>query len=222
MQITEQPSFYDHLEKKSVREILEDINQEDQKVALAVQKAIPQIEELVNQIVPRMKQGGRIFYMGAGTSGRLGVLDASEIPPTFGMSPNWIIGLIAGGDTALRNPVEGAEDDENRGWEELVEHQINEKDTVIGIAASGRVAMQAEYCICGKGMIISGDMFEYGNIAGCGIEDIDTSPVCSHPYFLFEFGHAQYDVTAQTGVLSGIAGYQFSLGGETLDAIVVG
>ena len=119
MQITEQPSLYDHLEKKSVREILEDINQEDQKVALAVQKAIPQIEELVNQIVPRMKQGGRIFYMGAGTSGRLGVLDASEIPPTFGMSPNWIIGLIAGG------------------WEELVEHQINEKDTVIGIAASG-------------------------------------------------------------------------------------
>lgn len=109
MQITEQPSLYDHLEKKSVREILEDINQEDQKVALAVQKAIPQIEELVNQIVPRMKQGGRIFYMGAGTSGRLGVLDASEIPPTFGMSPNWIIGLIAGGDTALRNPVEGAE-----------------------------------------------------------------------------------------------------------------
>ena len=137
MQITEQPSLYDHLEKKSVREILEDINQEDQKVALAVQKAIPQIEELVNQIVPRMRQGGRIFYMGAGTSGRLGVLDASEIPPTFGMSPNWIIGLIAGGDTALRNPVEGAEDDENRGWEELVEHQINEKDTVIGIAASG-------------------------------------------------------------------------------------
>ena len=87
MQITEQPSLYDNLEKKSVREILEDINREDQKVALAVQKAIPQIEQLVNQIVPRMKQGGRIFYMGAGTSGRLGVLDASEIPPTFGMPP---------------------------------------------------------------------------------------------------------------------------------------
>lgn len=97
MQITEQPSLYDNLEKKSVREILEDINREDQKVALAVQKAIPQIEQLVNQIVPRMKQGGRIFYMGAGTSGRLGVLDASEIPPTFGMPPTWIIGLIAGG-----------------------------------------------------------------------------------------------------------------------------
>ena len=137
MQITEQPSLYDHLEKKSVREILEDINREDQKVASAVQKAIPQIEHLVNLIVPRMRQGGRIFYMGAGTSGRLGVLDASEVPPTFGMSPNWIIGLIAGGDTALRNPVEGAEDDTNRGWEELTEHHINNKDTVIGIAASG-------------------------------------------------------------------------------------
>ena len=123
--------------KKSVREILEDINREDQKVASAVQKAIPQIEHLVNLIVPRMRQGGRIFYMGAGTSGRLGVLDASEVPPTFGMSPNWIIGLIAGGDTALRNPVEGAEDDTNRGWEELTEHHINNKDTVIGIAASG-------------------------------------------------------------------------------------
>ena len=137
MQITEQPSLYDNLEKKSVREILEDINREDQKVALAVQKAIPQIEQLVNQIVPRMKQGGRIFYMGAGTSGRLGVLDASEIPPTFGMPPTWIIGLIAGGDTALRNPVEGAEDDMSRGWEELTEYHINQKDTVIGIAASG-------------------------------------------------------------------------------------
>ena len=96
VKISEQPSLYSDLEKKSVREILEDINTEDQKVALAVQKAIPQIEKLVTQIVPRMKQGGRIFYMGAGTSGRLGVLDASEIPPTFGMPPTLIIGLIAG------------------------------------------------------------------------------------------------------------------------------
>lgn len=135
--ITEQPSLYDDLEKKSVRELLEDINNEDQKVALAVQKAIPQIEKLVTQIVPRMKQGGRIFYMGAGTSGRLGVLDASEIPPTFGMPPTWVIGLIAGGDRALRNPVENAEDNTTRGWEELMEHHITDKDTVIGIAASG-------------------------------------------------------------------------------------
>lgn len=137
IKISEQPSLYNDLEKKSIREILEDINAEDQKVALATQKAIPQIEKLVSQIVPRMKQGGRIFYMGAGTSGRLGVLDASEIPPTFGMPPTLVIGLIAGGDTALRNPVENAEDDTRRGWEELVEHHINDKDTVIGIAASG-------------------------------------------------------------------------------------
>ena len=137
IKITEQPSLYNDLEKKSVRELLEGINNEDQKVAIAVQKAIPQIEKLVSQIVPRMKQGGRIFYMGAGTSGRLGVLDASEIPPTFGMPPTLVIGLIAGGDTALRNPVENAEDNTERGWEELVEHNINEKDTVIGIAASG-------------------------------------------------------------------------------------
>ena len=137
IKISEQPSLYNDLEKKSIREILEDINAEDQKVALATQKAIPQIEKLVSQIVPRMKQGGRIFYMGAGTSGRLGVLDASEIPPTFGMPPTLVIGLIAGGDTALRNPVENAEDDTRRGWEELVEHNINDKDTVIGIAASG-------------------------------------------------------------------------------------
>ena len=137
IKISEQPSLYNDLEKKSVREILEDINTEDQKVALAVQKAIPQIEKLVTQIVPRMKQGGRIFYMGAGTSGRLGVLDASEIPPTFGMPNTLVIGLIAGGDTALRNPVENAEDDIHRGWEELVERNITTKDTVIGIAASG-------------------------------------------------------------------------------------
>ncbi|KAA6335751.1 N-acetylmuramic acid 6-phosphate etherase [termite gut metagenome] len=137
IKITEQPSLYNDLEKKTVRELLEAINTEDQKVALATQKAIPQIEKLVNQIVPRMKQGGRLFYMGAGTSGRLGVLDASEIPPTFGLPPTLVIGLIAGGDTALRNPVENAEDDTERGWQELVEHNITNRDTVIGIAASG-------------------------------------------------------------------------------------
>ncbi|MEZ7947406.1 MAG: N-acetylmuramic acid 6-phosphate etherase [Macellibacteroides fermentans] len=137
VKITEQPSLYDDLEKKSVLELLQEINAEDQRVALAVQKVIPQIEKLVSQIVPRMKQGGRIFYMGAGTSGRLGVLDASEIPPTFGMPPTLVVGLIAGGDVALRNPVENAEDDEERGWIELQERHVNEKDTVIGIAASG-------------------------------------------------------------------------------------
>ena len=111
VKISEQPSLYNDLEKKSVHDILTEINTEDHKVADAVQKAIPQIEKLVTGIVPRMKKGGRIFYMGAGTSGRLGVLDASEIPPTFGMEPTWVIGIIAGGDVALRNPVENAEDD---------------------------------------------------------------------------------------------------------------
>lgn len=135
--ISEQPSLYNDLEKKSVREILDDINAEDQKVALAVQKVIPQIEKLVKEITQRMKKGGRIFYLGAGTSGRLGVLDASEIPPTFGMPPTLVIGLIAGGDTALRNPVENAEDNTRKGWEELLNHSINKNDTVIGIAASG-------------------------------------------------------------------------------------
>lgn len=135
--ITEEASLYNDLEHKSVEELLQDINTEDQKVALAVQKTIPQIAKLVKLIVPKMKRGGRIFYMGAGTSGRLGVLDASELPPTFGVSKTLVIGLIAGGDTALRNAVEAAEDDEEHGWNELAEHNINSNDTVIGIAASG-------------------------------------------------------------------------------------
>lgn len=137
IKITEQTSLYNNLEEKPVLELLTDINHEDQKVAVAVEKAIPQIEKLVTQIVSRMKQGGRIFYMGAGTSGRLGVLDASEIPPTFGMPNTLVIGLIAGGDKALRNPVEKAEDNTEAGWTELQSHNINDRDTVIGIAASG-------------------------------------------------------------------------------------
>lgn len=137
VKISEQPSLYNDLEKKSVGEILHEINAEDKKVAFAVEKAIPQIEKLVIEIVSRMRRGGRIFYMGAGTSGRLGVLDASEIPPTFGMDPSWVIGIIAGGDTALRNPVENAEDDTEQGWKDLQAFDINDRDTVIGIAASG-------------------------------------------------------------------------------------
>jgi N-acetylmuramic acid 6-phosphate etherase len=135
--ITEQSSLHDNLDKKSVLELLTEMNEEDRKVPLAVSKVIPQIEVLVTKIVERMQRGGRIFYLGAGTSGRLGVLDASEIPPTFGMPPHFVNGLIAGGDTALRNPVENAEDNSERGWEELVEKNININDVVIGIAASG-------------------------------------------------------------------------------------
>ncbi len=137
IKISEQPSLYDDLEKKSVHQLLTEINQEDHKVADAVQKAIPHIERLVIEIVKRMKRGGRIFYMGAGTSGRLGVLDASEIPPTFGMDPGWIIGIIAGGDYALRNAVENAEDDETQAWKDLQDYNVTSNDTVIGIAASG-------------------------------------------------------------------------------------
>ncbi len=135
--ITESESLYHNLDQQSVRELLEEINREDQKVALAVQQTIPAIEQLVTGIVARMKQGGRLFYLGAGTSGRLGVLDASEIPPTFGMPNTYVIGLIAGGDTALRNPVEAAEDDINKGWKELQDRGVNSLDTVVGIAASG-------------------------------------------------------------------------------------
>lgn len=135
--VTEQSSLHDNLDQKSVLQLMTEMNEEDQKVALAVKEAIPQITALVEQIVPRMQQGGRIFYMGAGTSGRLGVLDASEIPPTFGMPPTLVVGLIAGGDFALRNPVENAEDDIDKGWKELQEHNITKLDTVIGIASSG-------------------------------------------------------------------------------------
>ena len=135
--VTEQPSLHTNLDKKSVSQLLMEMNEEDQKVALAVHKAIPQIEELVEKIVERMNRGGRIFYVGAGTSGRLGVLDGSEIPPTFGMPPHLVIGLIAGGEKALRNPVENAEDDLTKAWEELESYQINATDAVIGIAASG-------------------------------------------------------------------------------------
>jgi N-acetylmuramic acid 6-phosphate etherase len=135
--ITEQPSLHSKLDKKSVGQLLVEMNEEDQKVALAVQKVIPKIEELVEKIVVRMNRGGRIFYIGAGTSGRLGVLDASEIPPTFGMPSHLVVGLIAGGERALRNSVENAEDDTEKAWQELQNYEVNTTDTVIGIAASG-------------------------------------------------------------------------------------
>lgn len=138
MSITESESNHNHLEQMSVKELLTHINQEDQTVAHAVEKVIPQIEALVNEIIPRMQKGGRLFYIGAGTSGRLGVVDASECPPTYGVEHGMVVGLIAGGDSAIRKAVEFAEDDENQAWEDLKEYMINHKDTVIGIAASGR------------------------------------------------------------------------------------
>lgn len=134
---TEQSSKYEHLEKMSVQELLVNINQEDKTVPLAVEKALPQITILVEQVVIKMKKGGRLFYIGAGTSGRLGVVDASECPPTFGVPFDLVNGIIAGGDAAIRKAVENAEDNTTQAWLDLQEYQINTNDVVIGIAASG-------------------------------------------------------------------------------------
>lgn len=134
---TEQASNYDHLEKMSVRELLTSINSEDLNVPLAVKKIIPKIELLVAGIVARMTNGGRLFYIGAGTSGRLGILDASECPPTFGVPHGLVVGIIAGGDTAIRKAVEFAEDSTSQCWKDLKKYDIDQQDTVIGIAASG-------------------------------------------------------------------------------------
>jgi N-acetylmuramic acid 6-phosphate etherase len=134
---TEQDSYYNHLEKMTVKELLLNMNTEDKTVPLAVAKQLSKIEILIGQIVKKMKTGGRLFYIGAGTSGRLGILDASECPPTFGVSHNLVIGLIAGGDTAIRKSVEYAEDSTVQGWKDLQEYNISVKDVVIGIAASG-------------------------------------------------------------------------------------
>lgn len=134
---TESNSHYNHLEKMEVKELLVNINKEDQTVAQSVSKAIPQIEIVTKRVISKLKEGGRLFYLGAGTSGRMGILDASECPPTFGVSHDLVIGLIAGGDSAIRKAVEFAEDSELEGWKDLKEYDISSEDFVIGIAASG-------------------------------------------------------------------------------------
>ncbi len=137
IKITETPSEYTDLEFMSTRSILENINKEDQKVAEAVQKVIPQLSKLVDALEERFYREGRLFYIGAGTSGRLGILDASEIPPTYGMPHDRVIGLIAGGDSAIRKAVEFAEDNTKQAWIDLKSYDISEKDVLVGIAASG-------------------------------------------------------------------------------------
>ncbi|WP_113662116.1 N-acetylmuramic acid 6-phosphate etherase [Pedobacter nanyangensis] len=135
--VTEQESKYKDIDKMSVIEVLKGINEEDKLVPLAVEKALPQIEQLATAVAERMKNGGRLFYIGAGTSGRLGVVDASECPPTFGVPFDWVVGIIAGGDSAIRKAVEFAEDDDKQAWIDLQEYDINEKDSLVGLAASG-------------------------------------------------------------------------------------
>jgi len=135
---TEQESHYRSLEKMSVRDLLTGINREDRKVPVAVGNAIPQIEKLVNVITRKMKKGGRLFYIGSGTSGRLGIVDASEIPPTYGMPFGRVVGIISGGDRAIRKAVEHAEDDPRQAWKDLLKHDIGKEDVLIGIAASGK------------------------------------------------------------------------------------
>jgi N-acetylmuramic acid 6-phosphate etherase len=154
---TEQDSYYNHLEKMSTEELLKNINKEDKTVPIAVEKALPEIESLINQIVTKLKLGGRLFYIGAGTSGRLGIVDASECPPTFGVPHGLVVGLIAGGDIAIRKAVEFAEDSTTQGWKDLKTHDICDNDVVVGIAASGTTP----YVIgaleqCNKNNIITG------------------------------------------------------------------
>ena len=134
---TEKDSKYQDLDNMSVNELLTNMNNEDKTVPLAVEKAIPQIEKLVDIAAEKMRNGGRVFYIGAGTSGRLGILDASELPPTYGVPFDWVLGLIAGGDTAIRKAVEFAEDDTQQAWKDMEEYGVNENDVIIGIAASG-------------------------------------------------------------------------------------
>ncbi|WP_055443570.1 N-acetylmuramic acid 6-phosphate etherase [Lacinutrix himadriensis] len=154
---TEQDSNHNHLEKMTISQLLKNINNEDKTVPQAVDKALPQIEKLVEQIVAKLQSGGRLFYLGAGTSGRLGILDASECPPTFGVSHDVVIGIIAGGDIAIRKAVEFAEDSTELGWKDLQAYNVTNKDVVVGIAASGTTPyVIAALETCNKNNIITG------------------------------------------------------------------
>lgn len=159
VKVTEQDSPYRDLQKMSVSDLLENINREDQRVPLAVQAALPDIEKLVSAIVDRMLTGGRLFYIGAGTSGRLGVVDASECPPTFGVPHGMVIGIIAGGENAMFRAVEFAEDSQEDGWQDLLKYAVSSKDVVVGIAASGTTPyVIAALNECRKNGIITGSI----------------------------------------------------------------
>lgn len=192
---TEQSSLYDNLEKKSFSDLIQNINKEDQKVALAIEKVRPSIAKLAEQIYIKMNQGGRLFYIGAGTSGRLGVLDASECPPTFGVSPDRVIGLIAGGDHALRHAVEHAEDDTNQAWLDLKQYAISEKDVLVGIAASGKTP----YVVGGLQKAR-----EHGLVTGCIVCNSDSAVAASCDFPVEVIVGPEY-VTGSTRMKSGTA-----------------
>ena len=179
----------------SVHELLTHINQEDKTVPQAVEKAIPQLETLITHIVARMKQGGRLFYIGAGTSGRLGVVDASELPPTYGVPFDLVVGLMAGGDEAIRRAVENAEDDPQQAWKDLQEHHINELDSLVGIAASGRTP----YVIGGLQQAQAA-----GVLTGCIVCN-DSSAVAAAAAFPVEIVVGPEFVTGSTRMKSGTA-----------------
>lgn len=195
MSTTESSSKYDNLEKMPLFDLLKNINKEDQTVPLAVEKAIPSIQKLVEEIVKRMKNGGRLFYIGAGTSGRLGIVDASECPPTYGVPHGMVIGLMAGGDEAIRKAVEYAEDDFEQAWKDLQAFDINEKDTVIGIAASGRTP----YVIGGLN-----DARKAGMLTGCIVCN-EGSKVAAAAEFPVEVVVGPEFVTGSTRMKSGTA-----------------
>lgn len=195
MLTTETASQYDNLERMSVQEILTNINIEDQTVPLAVEKAIPALTALVEQIVVRMKQGGRLFYIGAGTSGRLGIVDASECPPTYGVPFDLVIGIMAGGDGAIRKAVEYAEDDAEQAWKDLAEYHVTNLDSIIGIAASGRTP----YVIGGLQKARAA-----GILTGCIVCNAD-SPVAAEAEFPVEVVAGPEFVTGSTRMKAGTA-----------------
>lgn len=193
--ITEQGSLYNDLDKMTVHELLVNINNEDKKVAVAVEKAIPQIEQLVAVTADKMMAGGRLFYIGAGTSGRLGILDASEIPPTYGMPYGVVIGVIAGGERAIQFAVENAEDDMEQGWKDLLEHQVNSNDVVVGIASSGRTPY----------VIGALQQCRQNNITTAGIVSNPGSPILKYADFGIELIVGPEFVTGSTRMKSGTA-----------------
>ena len=192
---TEKESNYNNLEQMPAGELLKHINDEDKTVALAVEKALPQIEALVNVVTERMRAGGRLFYIGAGTSGRLGVVDASECPPTFGVPFDWVVGIIAGGDGAIRKAVEFAEDDARQAWLDMQAYHINNKDVVVGIAASGTTP----YVIGGLKAAN-----EHGLATGCIVCNIG-SPVAGVAQYPVEVVSGAEFVTGSTRMKAGTA-----------------